>query len=81
MNLLAQGASRNDISQLNATDNQLLQGIGQRSDVNDLTGPIYGTSGLPPRRNSDKEVEPVLPTKYLTPNMEALKQAVTNDSP
>ena len=45
-----------------------------------INGPMYA-NGLPPRRNSDKEISPVLPTKYLTPNMDALKQAMANDSP
>lgn len=45
-----------------------------------LTGPMYA-DGLPPRRNSDKETSPVLPTKYLTANMDALKQAMVSDSP
>ena len=63
-----------DISLLNGTDNQLLQGIAQKSDV------ALGLN-LPPRRNSDREVTPVLPTKYLTPNMDALKQVIESDSP
>lgn len=65
---------------LNYTDNALL---GAFNDKSDQPGQVDFPNGLPERRPSINQEGPAasVPPKYLTPNMDALKRAIDQDSP
>lgn len=73
MTTTGQMLTQNDISALNQSDNQLVhQNLSRRT--------ASFEASLPPRRNSNHEVDPTVPVHAPSPLMVELKQAIDQDS-